>query len=341
MLRRVPLVLALVAVVLLAFLLALRWGKPRVVARVEGDVVAPPTGDSGVLAWVEQRGASAFLLVGKGSKPRPVALARGSGAAGAYSTAILSNGIRVSVPASSGTAGHGALALAARALTGDTRLVCWLTSVGAAVPAAPFVAAGGPASAILAFPDSRAEKPTPLYASLSTGGIELIGVDRGSVYWLERDSRAGESVTTIRRRPVTGGDAETVVEEHGRQSAVLFRGRLVWTAPSLENSNGSPSGAVKSRQLPGGETQVVADWLGPNAQVAAGDDAVYVLDNDGTWRLGDRRGEQRFVYEGYYGSPTRAVVGAYEYLLRSDRGSKTLVKRGLTWGAKLRSALGI
>ncbi len=72
-----------------------------------------------------------------------------------------------------------------------------------------------------------------------------------------------------------------------------------------------------------------------------GSDAVYAMDEEHTWRLGDRRGEQQPIYDGYLGSPLRAVAGSYEYLVTSDGSRQVLVRRGLTWGARLRSALGI
>lgn len=347
--RRLLQLLALTAVVALAAFVGLRWGKPRAVVRASSAVTVAPVGDGATIAWIE-RDAESYHLRAK----------RGRGSA----TEVLAGGVVSGLAlqdrrliTSLADAPGGVAKLCSVTLRGDTKdlttlsapasqivtgegWICWATAGEPALPAAPFVAAGGPVLVVGALPE-QGGAPSLVAGRAGGARAELVGISQGQLYWLERQRRRGRTFTVVMRGRLQGGETEVVAEEPGARSAVLLKGRLAWTAPSQEASSPDLFAAVKVRPLSGGEAKVVADWLSAGARLLASSDRLYAQDSECLWRIGNARGTQQIVYDRSYGSTSPTLVGADEYLVTQKGAETTLLARGVTWTAKLRHALGL
>ncbi len=342
-LRRVPLLLALLAVFALAALACARWGQPRVAAEIQGKLLAPPVGEGGAVAWLERRGDGDHLMA-SGSRRE---LLHGSALGGlavtdraAFTTLVEAGSVSprlTSVELKSGVSkGLAALSAPAEEIVAEGDWVCWLSTQPAALPAAPFVVAGGPVTAIWAMSrgDDRPRAMTQLSAS---GGVDLLGVIADRLYWAER---YGQS-TRLRAQDITAREPETLVTESGDRSAVLLDDRVAWTAPSQETANPEQCCAVKVRALSGGEATVIADWLAPDTVLFHSGGALYAQERDALWRVGERRGDQRVLYQSSFGGRDPVAVGGVEYLVVQEGKTARLIKRGLTWTGKLRVLVGL
>jgi len=343
MLRRIPLLLALLAILALAIVACACWGQPRVAAEIQGKLLAPPVGGSGAVAWLERR-SDGDLLMALGSRRELLHGSALGGLAisgrGAFTTLVGAEGgppRLASVEFRSGVAKDLAtLSAPATQIVAGADWVCWLSTRPSALPAAPFVVAGGPVTAIWAMSrrDNRPRVVTQLSAS---GGVDLLGAVADRLYWAER---YGQS-TRLRRQGITAGEPETLVTEPGARSAVLLGDRLAWTAPSQETANPGQCCAVKVRPLAGGEATAIADWLAPDAVLLHSGGGLYAQERDALWRLGERRGDQRVLYRSSYGGRDPVAVGGVEYLVERDGKKARLIKRGLTWNGKLRVLVGL
>jgi hypothetical protein len=331
--------LALSALLALVALLCARWGRPRVAAEIRGELVVPPVSDGGAVAWIERQNGADTLVV---LKPRRELLASsslsglavsGNAAYTALVGAVGDSPQLVTVGLRSGARKElASLSGPATEIVAGGDWVCWLSTRPAALPAAPFVVAGGPVTAIWVL-SRRGDHPRVVAQLSASGGVDLLGVVADKLYWAERQ---GQSMR-LRGQGLSAGGSETLVSEPGYRSAVLLGDRVAWTASSQEAALPDQYCAVKVRPLSDdGNTTVIADWLQPDAALLRSGAALYAQERDALWRLGARRGDQRVLYRTSYGARDQTVSGGVEYLVERHGKTARLIKRGLTWAGKLR-----
>ncbi len=347
--RRLLPLLVLAIVIGLATLIGLRWGKPSVVARPGSRMAIAPVGDGATVAWIEQDSGSYRLRVKRGRRAAAEVLSAGvvSGLAvqdGRIITSVADapNGVTKLrfIPIGGSGKDMATLAGPAGEIAAGEGWVCWAAAGEPRLPAAPFIAAAGPAVVVGAMPE-KGGAPVAVTGELGSAQADLVGLAQGKVYWLERQQRGGGTMTRVMRGSLQGGGVEVLAEEPGVRSAALLRSGLAWTAPSQEASSPDAFVSVKAMPLTGGEPALVADWLGPGARLLASGDDLYAQDSECLWRIGKERGRQQIVYSRSYGPALPALVGANEYLV-ADMGKETvLLARGVTWTAKLRHAVGL
>jgi len=224
--------------------------------------------------------------------------------------------------------------------------VSWIEERLPALPAARFVAAAGPMTAIRSLPGKKAPAATvavlrPDVPTPRKGGrpaVELLGIGSGRVFWLER--RDGAHVTVVRRSSLTGGEVETIVTEPGMQEATLLSDALLWTGYSLEAALSQSRRAVKRQALTGNRPRAVADWIGPEAMLFGSAQRAYAEDKEVLWRLGRSREEQRAVATSAGLVEQARVVEDEQYLLMRDAQGRFIAKRPLSWWARMRQLLG-
>jgi hypothetical protein len=347
MLRRLLFLLALVALLALFAYTFARWGKPRPVAELQGKLLAPPVGDRGALAWLERRPGGDCLVVRQRSRGAPRALltaAELGGLAVVNGRAYLSRRDREGGPTQMWSvqlhSGRQKALVpipspATQIVSGD-EWICWLAERPAALPAAPFVVAGGPVTAVWAM-THRNDRLHPVRLLSGSGEAELLAVVSQDLYWAEYSG----GTTRVRRQRITGGEVEPLVSEPGRRGALLLGNRLAWTAPSREAALPEQYCSVKTRSLSGGEATSIADWLAPDAVLLRSGRVLYAQERDALWQLGSRRGQQRVLYRASFGGRYPTIIGGVEYLVQQHGKKARLIRRGLTWGGKLRVMLGV
>jgi hypothetical protein len=348
MLRRIALVVVSLLILVLAYRIATRWGSPRPVAELQGELVGAPVGGGGGVLWLERRTDGDHLLSAGGlGSPRELLAGRALGGLAVAGDRIYttqegaSGGAQlVALGRGGGSTNLGTLSAPARQLVATQEWVIGLRGSESALPAAPFVVAAAPAAVVWAMP-ATGGTATPVAELVSvTDGAEVIGVAAGQVYWLVRSLTSSGVVTTVYRRAVTEGTQEVVVSVPGAQSVVLFRDHLVWTAPSRELPIAEAGRSVRTRPLEGGEERAIADWLGRPAALFGPPEALYVMAHGEVWSLGDARGSQRQLYLSTLGQADPAASGGVQYFVDRGKDKSALVARGLSWGAKLRLCLG-
>jgi hypothetical protein len=344
-LRRVPLLLALVAVLALFALVFVRWGKARVVAELQGKLLAPPVGEGRTVAWLERRADEDALMLKQG-RARPRELLTGAALGGlaleeddAFVTRQESQEsaprfFALDLP-SGGQKDLFALPGLAKQIVVGEKWICWLSETPAALPAAPHVVAGGPVTALWAM-SHRRDKQQVVRLLSCFGGADLLGESGEQVYWAERDGQTFR----VYRQKIGDSLRQPLASERGARSALLLADRIAWTAPSQEAASTEQYCSVKARPLSSGDPTVIADWLQPNAALLRSGDTLYAQERDRLWQLGEGRGEQRTRYHASLGGQHPAVVGGIEYLVAQEQGKTRLVRRGLTWSGRLRVMVG-
>ena len=352
-----------IAVILLGGLAGLgyvRSGRPRVVARQEGTVVAGPVGRPGMVAWIEAGAKGERVMVYRRWR-RPRALLSASGLMG-----VAIDGAKAFVTQREGE-GKGSLVAVdipggARRAVADVRgearqvaagegLVAWLERRPAMIAGVPFLTAAGPVTLIRAAAQEAVLQEAVLQESggasvvsvISAGedpvAADLLGVVGGRVYWSECVGPLAGPTTHV-RRGAPGGKAETVASEAGRQAALLLPEAVVWTADSQEADVSRQFRSLKERALEGEGTKVIADWLSPETAPLGWGKARYGQGSEYLWRLGGGRGDQRVVYARVPPHQTARVIGDEEYLVLRERGAAVVAKRPLSLWARVRMLVG-
>jgi hypothetical protein len=352
--RHLPAAAVLLVVVGLGYLAAVRSARPRVIARVDGRVLSPPSGEGQWVGWLE----------GDAQKGRLVAARRRGGRARiAFSSAGLSGLALVGDSAfvSKTTKGEGgateisllrvdladgtsaelvALGRSADQIVAGDGWLCWHEYWEAGLPGVDFVVAAAPLNVVRACPEAGGSVST--LAVLRADPLQvadrpkLVGIRDGRAYWLERRLAGGLENTVIRRAAVAGGEPETLLRERGRRTAALSSQALLWTAPSLEAAEPAGFAAVKRMGLDGGEPRVIGDWLEPGTTVLASDANAYAQGREWLWRLGMSREGQRPLHEAPRGLVTAAILGDQEYFVIRSAGGLAIARRPLTWWARVR-----
>jgi hypothetical protein len=364
----------LIAAVILLAVIGLAWlayresGRVRVVGEPSGAgaQLTLPSGHAGTVVWIESAvrspnsdgtGPDRVMLARRWRSPRQIA-------SGSEVTAVAVDGSRVLVAGRQtgqdamlttidiGSGKQETLATVkgrAEGVAAAGGLAAWIERRGAAVPAAPFVAAAAPVTVIRSTPENPSGRVT-VVAVLDTDPTrgdaarpDLLGLRHRRVYWLEHQGRDEGSVTLIRSADAGGGAPETLVSEPGVQEAVLLDDSLAWTCASVEVAAGD-SRAVKRMMLAGSEQdawdaakpQVIADWLSGSMQLLGSGAKAYAQDKELLWRLGDRRGEQKVLYTRPGSVASGVVIGDDEYVLLRERKQAVIAKRPLTWWARVR-----
>jgi hypothetical protein len=356
------------AVIVLLIMTGLVWlahresGRPRVLARAEGQVTAP-TGQAGAVAWIEKGGSggdrvmiarrwrgtkqatSGGEITGVALSGRQVLVARWEEGKGGELTAVdLGGGKQRAIAVVKGRTEQIAAA---------DGVVAWLEERPAAIPAAPFVTAAGAVTVVRSVPEQTGQPSIVAVLEVDplagrTARADLLGVSGGRIYWLEHHGRGEAATSVIRRGQSTGGAAVTVVSEAGIQEAVLLDGSLAWTCDSPESASSSYARAVKSLSLPEGTStpslpdargRVIGDWLRRDIQLFGSGRTAYVQDTELLWRLGSQRGEQRVLYSGPGNVRTAAVIGDEEYMVQQEGKRSAIAERPLTWWARVRHLL--
>lgn len=345
-LRRAPLLLVLAALLALFALVSVRWGRARVVAELQGELLAPPVGEGRTVAWLERRADEAALMLKQGrARPRELltgAVLGGLALDGDY--ALVTRKERPEAEprflsihlASGGRKDLFPLPGLAKQIVVGEGWICWLSETPAALPAALHVVAGGPVTALWAM-SPRRDKPQVVRLLSCSGGAELLGESQGQVYWLERD----DQTSRIYRQEVGDSLRQLLASARGARRALLLADRIAWTAPSQEAASTEQYCSVKVRPLSTGDPTVIADWLQPNATLLHAGNTLYAQERDRLWQLGQRRGEQWTRYRASFGGQSPAVVGGIEYLVAQEQGKTRLVRRGLTWTGKLQVMVGL
>jgi len=315
--------------------------------RLEGRPLTAPLGDSKSIVWLEGDSEKARLVVLRGSR-RTVRLERASlsGLAVAGDTAY------VSAPESDGekllrldlrTGRVETIArLTAKAdeITQGEGSVVWRETRGGDLPGAPFVTAAE-ALTVLRTCDDRGRATT--LAVLHTGSdsldeVRFLGVTGSKVYWLER--RQGVRTTTlVWRASLPQGEPEMVASEAGARSAALGGDKLAWTAPSREAAEPGTFSAVLERPLEAGPTRVVGDWVGTRAELAVSGEVIYAQERRRLWRFQGGLGDQQSLGPPIPSAVRSSIIGEDEYVIVRSRRGYTMVRRPLTWGARMRGLL--
>ena len=341
----------------LGLAVAARPTRPRLLARVEGKVLTPPTGQDGWIAWLEENGGEARLVVTRKRESHPRVALAGVGLSG---LAVVENFAFLTTTGEAETGGPRArllrvdlrdgksetlalLAKPADQLTCGGGWLCWRETREAALPGVPFVAAGAPLTVIRASPEDgkRSHIVATVLGQGSDSGnqVELLGIAAGYAYWLQRVQGGLVGSTLIQRAELPDGSPEAVTREPGRRTAALTEGALLWTAPSLEAAEPNHFSAVKRRALEGSDIQVIADWLTSDAVVLTSRTDAYVQERNRLCRLGGQRGQQHVQYKGPPRVLTARLLDDEEYLVMRSGGSLLVAKRPLTLRARVRNLL--
>jgi hypothetical protein len=338
----------------LGYLAAVQSARPRVIARVDGRVLSPPSGQGRWVAWLEGEAQKGHLVAARrrGGGARIAFSAAGmSGLAVAGNSAFLSRAANAEggvteisllrVDLADGTSEELApLGRSADQIVSGDGWLCWHEYWEAGVPGVDFVVAAAPLDAVRACPETGGSVST--LAVLRADPLEvadrpeLVGIADGHAYWLERRFVRGMETSVIRRAALPDGEPETVAQERGRRTAALSSEALLWTAPSLEAGEPSQHATVKRMELDGGEPLVIADWLEPRASVLTSDGRAYAQGGSWLWRLGTSREEQRPLCSAPPGMVTAGISGDQEYFVIRASGGLSIARRPLTWWARVR-----
>jgi hypothetical protein len=352
--RQISLAVLVLALVALGWLAYLRSGRPRLVARVAGEVVAGPVGGGGWVGWVERAADQGRLMAVRRGRPREVAKGPFSALAIDGSKAFVATwpeGARIGIVDLPGGR-HRELAPVggevSQMVVGGGRLY-WLERREARLPKVPFAVAAGPLLAIRSVPvgsgaaslvatipgDQRALAPRRFGAP---GQVELVGASEDHLYWLRRERTVGGERTHVMRGGV-GIEPTTVAIEPGAQTGLLLEDALLWTTVSREAAIPEQCRAVRRQSLGEERTATIADWLAREAAVVGAGRRAYAQQSDLLWSLGTRREHQRVLYRRSPVSASARAIGDQEYQVVRERTGWTIVKRPLTWWARVRHLL--
>jgi len=352
--RHLPAAVVLLVVVGLGYLAAVHSARPRVVARVDGRLLSPPSGQGQWVGWLEGEAQKGRLVAGRrrGGRTRIAFSSAGlSGLAVVGDSAFLSEATQAETGATEvsllrvdladGTSEKLVeLARSADQIVAGDGWLCWHEYWEAGLPGVDFVVAAAPLNVVRACPETGGSVST--LAVLRADPLqmadrpELVGISDGHAYWLERQLAGGLESTVVRRAAVADGEPETLLRERGRRTAALSSQALLWTAPSLEAAEPMTFAAVKRMGLEGGEPRVIADWLSPQTRVLASEANAYAQGREWLWGLGMSRDEQRPLREGPGGIATGVVLGDQEYLVIRSAGGYAIARRPITWWARVR-----
>ncbi len=355
--RHLVAALVLLVVCGMGYFAAVQSARPRVVARVDGRVLSPPSGQGRWVAWLEGEAQKGRLVTARrgGGRTRIAFSSAGmSGLAVAGGSAFLSAAAKpeggatevslLRVDLAEGTSeelaplGRGADQI----VSGDGWLL-WREYWEAGVPGVDFIVAAAPLDVVRACPETGGSVST--LAVLRADPLEvadrpeLVGIADGHAYWLERQLFQGVETSVIRRAAVPDGEPETVARERGRRTAALSSMALLWTAPSQEAGEPSQHATVKRMGLDGGEPRVIADWLEPRTSVLTSDGRVYAQEQTRLWGLGTSRDEQRPLSDAPPGMVTAGIFGDQEYFVIRSSGGLAIARKPLTWWARVRGLL--
>jgi hypothetical protein len=214
------------------------------------------------------------------------------------------------------------IAGAAGGLLAQEGKVFWLELSAAADPGLAFVPplggrlhlrcrdTDGRIRALLDRPAAEAAKP---------GAGDLVALSGGQLY-LRLRSASGTELLSV---PAQGGPATGIAGETGTQQALLWNGRLVWTAPSEEAT--PESGIFCLRRLPAtGAPELVAEWLPANGNVLSAAEGLLYVSIDDLYRLPERPGAPVFLHKIEGGQ----VVSDGRSLVRLHAGQPELLPAG-------------
>ena len=356
--RRLPVILALLAIAGLAYRLFGQSAQPRLLWPVNGRLLSPLVADDRWIGWVEQDEIASRLVVAprKGGPRRTVLsgeglsgltiegdrafVARAEAGPGRAGGALE----QVTLPDGGATTIASLVGMPDEIIASGDWLV-WRSTRRSALPGVPFVVAAAPLIVIQA----RRTEGGPVHTltvvrgdrSASTAGCDLLGVVDGQAYWIERDSPGAGLQTRVLRAPCQGGDLDRVIEERGSRAAALQDDVLIWTAPSLDAGAIDSYASVKRLHIGHPQPEVIADWLEPGAGVLLSHGTAYAHDRNGLWRLGRRRGDQRRLFA----RPPRVIalsaVGDHEYLVMAGAEGSVVAQRPLTWWARIKAAVAL
>ncbi|UCC67346.1 MAG: hypothetical protein JSV79_09440 [Armatimonadota bacterium] len=349
----------LLAVIGLAYLAVFRSARPRVLARVEGELLSPPSGNGRWVAWLEGDSQEARLVVARRHRDRPrVAFSAAglSGLAVAGDSAFLTRTTEAAggepevsllrVDLSGGAAEEvGRIERSARQIVWGDGWLCWREYWEAALPDVSFVVAAAPLTVVRACREDGRDLHT--LDAVTAGGrdsgdhLELIGIASQHAYWLDRRAAGDVDSTAIRRIALPDGRPQVLAREPGRRTAALSRRALFWSAPSLEAAEPMQFASVKRLRLDDPETKVIADWLDSRVAVLASETDAYAQGRHWLWRLGDGRGKQRHLCGVAAGQGGAVVLGDEEYLVIRSAGGLSVARRPLTCSARVRTVFSL
>jgi len=345
-------VLILVAGV--AALAILGYARPHVVAEVQGKLLAPPAGDGSWVAWLEGNEDQAHLVaVRRGAaRARTVLVAPGlSGLAVHRDSAFVMRRdpaakiTLLRVRLSDGAAQPlGEAPWPAEQMACDGEWLLWREERAAGLAGVPFVIAASPLTVLRARPVSADTVSTMLVLAGESPTrprrVSLVGVQGGRAYWVERERRRTGVETVVHRVTLPTGHPEQVLREAGESSVALRPNCLLWTAPSVEAAEPMQYAALKRRTLDSAHDDVIGDWLLAGATVLASDAGIYVQDRERLWRLGNGRQDERSLMTGPGGLVATHVAGDQQYAATRLGDRLVILRRPLTWWARLRSLVG-
>jgi hypothetical protein len=356
-LKKLLLILLLVLILPAAYAFVCSGCSVRVAA-VNGQLATAATGEGCRMAWIEQDGAEARLMVVRRSDNLPEVVYQApalSGLAvaggGAFVTESAADSVRspatlLRVDLVSGEVRQLAVLpqAAVQVVVGESYL-CWREHRASPLPGVNFVSAGAPVEVIGAQPLSGGETARVAVVQGSAGNGEesagLVGVGEDCVYWVARREEGGKVETEILRATLPGGEPVTLGREAGSRAAVLSGNAILWTAPSVEAAAATSFSSVK--RLGAGESRatVIADWLGPKGSLHAHRGSVYVAERSWLWRLGKARGEQRAISRWLPGGViTSHIADHSEYAFVRTATGIQLVSRPLSWRGRLSRIVG-
>lgn len=130
----------------------------------------------------------------------------------------------------------------------------------------------------------------PAVEGARPGAGDLVALSGGQVYLRLRSA----SGTELLSMPVQGGPSTRIAGESGTQQALLWNGRLVWTAPSEEATVESGINCLR-RQSAAGTPELIAEWLPANGSLVSVAEGLRYAAGDDLYRLPERPGAPVFL----------------------------------------------
>ena len=173
---------------------------------------------------------------------------------------------------------------------------------------------------------------------------QLLGVEEGFLYWLERRYLRGEEGTSfVRRVALSGGPVETLAVSKGRQTAAVGGSAVYCTAYSVEAAPPSAYWVVYRYPLTGADRQLLTDWLYSAGQLLWRESKLYYADRNGLWQVPLRWGPPRQLDHQLMGARQVDVHAGFFYAARSGgqgpQASTQVLRRPVALMAWIRNAL--
>lgn len=173
---------------------------------------------------------------------------------------------------------------------------------------------------------------------------QLLGVEEGSLYWLEKRYVRGEEGTSfVRRVALSGGPVETLAVWKGLQTAAVGGSAVYCTAYSVEAAPPSAYRVVYRYSLNGGDRQLLTDWLYSSGLLVWRDSKLYYIDRNGLWQVPLRWGPPCQLDRRLAGARQGDVRAGFFYAAlagsREPRTSTRLLRQPVALPAWIRNAL--